>query len=269
MCLPLSLTWIDIWLTNFSSFHVSSLIASPLSTISCSILTRHSSVCCQIPTQPRHPAVTYPKCPVASTTFSHVCRLRTHHFCWIVGPCCVLLAVAFHGLPTHRFQELQIPRIITFKTSHTACLHCTCWRQQQKVIGAVKLADRNSSHPPHVQLGSILRMVSPQAHFSKWHNFSSVVLAPDRTIRRSPGSLHLKVVYNPCTVSYHPAPQHMIRSNFCLVFLCDGFTKCPKLSLNRQIFSFSTLQAPFRAFWRCSHDQSCGLTPFDRSVCHT
>ena len=189
-------------------------------------------------------------------------------FCWIVGPCCVLLAVAFHRLPTHRFQELQIPRIITFKTSHTACLHCTCWRQQQKVIGAVKLADRNSSHPPHVQLGSILRMVSPQAHFSKWHNFSSVVLHPDRTIRRSPGSLHLKVVCNPCTVSYHPAPQQMIRSNFCLVFLCDGFTNCPKLSLNRQFFSFSTLQAPFRAFWRCSHDQSCGLTPFDQSVCH-
>ena len=28
------------------------------------------------------------------------------------------------------------------------------------------------------------------------------------------------------------------------------------------------LQAPFRAFWRCSHDQSCGLTPFDQSICH-
>ena len=28
-------------------------------------------------------------------------------FCWIYGPCCVLLAVAFHGLPTHRFKNCK------------------------------------------------------------------------------------------------------------------------------------------------------------------
>ena len=101
-----------------------------------------------------------------------------------------------------QIQELQVPSIIALQTSHTACLHCTCWRQQEEFIGAVKLADKNSSQPSHVQFGSILRMVSPQAHFSKWHKYSSVVLAPDRTIRRSPGSLHLEIVLqnNPCTV---------------------------------------------------------------------
>ena len=37
----------------------------------------------------------------------------------------------------------------------------------------------------------------------------------------------------------------------------------PKAVLNRQIRSFSTSKVPIRTFWRCRHDQSCGLTPFD------
>ena len=75
----------------------------------------------------------------------------------------------------HTDSRIANPSIVTFQTSLTTCLHCTCWRQQQKFIGAVKLADKNSSHPPHVQLSSILRMVSPQSHFSKWYNFSSAL----------------------------------------------------------------------------------------------
>ena len=69
---------------------VSSLIASPLSTISCSILARHSSVCCQIP----HPAVR----PYLSKMFCRRCKLfarlplANSSFCWIVGPCCSLLS---------------------------------------------------------------------------------------------------------------------------------------------------------------------------------
>ena len=138
VCLPLSLT------PRLPD--VSSLIASTLSTISCSILAR-LCVCCPFPTQPGHPAVRLSaRLPLPKTSFY-----------WIVG-----------------FKNCKS----TFQTSHTACLHCACWRQQQKFIGAVKLAGKNSSHPPHVQLGSVLRMVSPQAHFSKWHNLSSVVLAP-------------------------------------------------------------------------------------------
>ena len=165
------------------------------------------SVCCPFPTQPGHPAVR----PYLSKMF---CRkytlfarlpLSNSSLCWIVGFCCVLLAVAFHGLPNTQIQELQIPIIITFQTSHKSCLHCTCWRLLQKFISAVKLAEKNSSHPPHVQLGSIVRMVSPHAHFSKWHNFSGVVLAPDGTRRRSSGSLHLKVVHNPCR-TIQPGP---------------------------------------------------------------
>ena len=57
---------------------VSSLIASPLSTISCSILAGHSSVCCPFPTQPD--VRTCPKYSVASTFFSHVYRFPTHPF---------------------------------------------------------------------------------------------------------------------------------------------------------------------------------------------
>ena len=79
-------------------------------------------------------------------------------------------------------------------------------------------------------------------------------------------SSHLKIVYNPCTVPKHPAHQSMFRSNF--LSCIDGFSTCPKLSLNRQIWSVSTPQAPYRAFWRGSHSQTCGLTPFDQGVCH-
>ena len=45
---------------------------------------------------------TCPKCVVASTTSLHVCHLR-----WMVGPCCVHRAVAFHGLPTHKFKNCK------------------------------------------------------------------------------------------------------------------------------------------------------------------
>ena len=53
------------------------------------------------------------------------------------APCCRIPRTA-----NIQIQELQIPSIVTFQTSHTACLHCTCWRQQQKFVGAVKLADQ-------------------------------------------------------------------------------------------------------------------------------
>ena len=37
-------------------------------------------------------------------------------------------------------QELQVPSATALKTSHTTCPHCSCWRQQEKFIGAVKVA---------------------------------------------------------------------------------------------------------------------------------
>ena len=74
--------------------------------------------------------------------------------CW-----CLLRAPYCRSIPrtaNTQIQELQVSSIVTFQTSDTVCLHCTCWRQLQKFIGAVKLSDKNSSHPPHVQFGSIL-----------------------------------------------------------------------------------------------------------------
>ena len=165
--------WVDIWLTNFPPFqidirlfhnfflvsipHVSSLIASPLSNVSCPILARHSSVCCPIPTQPGHPAVRPYLSRMFCRTYSLFARLplANSSVCWIVGPCGVLFAVVPRTANT-QIQELQIPSIITFQTSHTACLHCTNWRQQQEFICAVKLADKNSLHPFHIRCGSIL-----------------------------------------------------------------------------------------------------------------
>ena len=88
---------------------VSSLIASPLSTISCSILGRHFSVCCPLQTQPGHPAVRPHLSKMFGRKYTLFARLPLSNssFCWIVGFCCVLLAVAFHGLPTHRFKNCK------------------------------------------------------------------------------------------------------------------------------------------------------------------
>ena len=186
---------------------------------------------------------TCPECAVASTTSLHVCHLR-----WMVGPCCVHRAVAFHGLPTHKIKK----QIQAFSPSS---------RLTQRVfIAPVGVNRRNSP------VRSSLPRKTPRIHLmfnlapsSQWFRSKEtspngttspvqLVLASDRTIRRSPGSLQLKVVHNPCKVPNHPAHQHMIRSNFCIVSHWDGFTKCSKLSLNRQICTFSTLKLPFEPF---------------------
>ena len=131
-------------LQGFNKQDVSNLIASPLS----------------MPGTPLYPAVRPYLCKIFCRKYTIVARLPLSNssFCWIVGVCCVLLAVAFHGLPTHRFKKCK-SQALSPSRRLTQCLHCTCWRQQQEFIGAVKLAVKNSSHPPHVQLGSILRMV--------------------------------------------------------------------------------------------------------------
>ena len=131
------------------------------------------------------------------------------------------------------------------------------------------LADKNSSHPSHVQFGSILRMASLQAHFSKWHNFSSAVLAPESTIRRSPCFLHLEIVYNPCTVPTHPRPSARVQVQFLfrisLKRLHEMLDAVPETSNSLVLDALTSLASPF---WRCSHNQTCGLTLFDQSVCN-
>ena len=88
---------------------------------------------------------------------SAACQLILLLDCWSLlhAPCCRIPRTA-----NTQIQKLQIPSFVTFKTSHTACLHCTCWRKEQEFIGTVKLTDRNASHPPHVQFGSTLRFHS-------------------------------------------------------------------------------------------------------------
>ena len=162
------------------------------------------------PKQPGHSAVR----PYLSKMFcgynTIFARLSLSHssFCWIVGFCCVLIPVAFHGLPSHKFKIC--------KSSHTACLHCTFWRRE--FIGVVKLADKNSSHPPHVQLGSILRMVSLQTHFSNCHNLSSVVLAPDtngKAFSRFPSLQHcLQPMHN--VVPSNPSTRDPVQLLSCI-----------------------------------------------------
>ena len=127
------------------------------------------------------------------TTFSHVCRLPTHPFPGLLvparAPCCRIPRTA-----NTQIQELQIPKIITFKTSHTACLHCTCWRKEQEFIGTVKLPTK--THRIHLMFNLV-----PPSDF---------------------------------TVSYHPTHQYMIKSNFCLVFslrrLLEMHEAVPELS---------------------------------------
>ena len=104
--------------TTTSCFsHVSSLIAPPLSNISCSILVGQSSVCGPIPillgilSYVRN----YPDCSVVSTTFSHVYHLPTHPFVGslVLAACSLLLRST-----DTQVQELQIPSVIAFKAPH-------------------------------------------------------------------------------------------------------------------------------------------------------
>ena len=111
----------------------------------------------------------------------------------------------FRKFATHPFVGLLVPAACSLLSHSTDCQHTDSRIANPKhyhypdFISAVKLADKNSSHPPHVQLGSILKIVSPRAHLSKWHNFSSVVLAPNRMIKRSPRSLQMEI----CLQSMH------------------------------------------------------------------
>ena len=137
--------------------------------------------------------------------------LSNSSFCWIAGVCCVLLPVAFHGLPAHRFNNCKFQALSPSR------------RLTQRVfIAPVGVNRRNSSVrsslPTKTPRIDLMFKLAPSSNFSKWHHICSVVLAPDRTTRRSPGTLHLEIDHSPWIVSNHPAHQHMIRSNFCLLF---------------------------------------------------
>ena len=143
---------------------------------------------------------TCPECFGARTVCSFVCRFPTHPFVGLlVSAACSLLS---HSTSCqHTISRMQVPQDV----SHNRVLIAPTRRQQEKFIGAVKLADEDSSNPSHIQFGPIFGMVSSQPDLSEWNDFASVVLASKTTI---PRSIHFRMIHNPCTVPNHPTHQH-------------------------------------------------------------
>ena len=173
---------------------------------------------CPIRTQLAHPAVR----PYLSRMFCRKCDLfvrlplANSSFDWIVSSCCVLLAVAVHGLPTHKFKNCK-------SQAFSPSRHLT-----QNVFNALLLASTARIHrcgqacrQKHRASTSCSIWLHPLNGFgpdlSKCHNFSSVVLASDRTGRRSPGSLHLEIVCNPCSAELsNPSTHDQVQLLSCI-----------------------------------------------------
>ena len=198
-------------------------------------------MCCPIPKQPGHPAVRpylsktfcrkytlFARLPLSNSSFLLDC------WCQLRTPCCSIPRTA-----NTQIQEMQIPSIVTFQTSHTACIHCTCWRQQQEFIGAVKLADKNSSHPPRVQFGYILWMVSAQKFFSKWHHFCNVVLAWCPSLGNCSQPMHN---IEPSSRSKHDQVQFL--SCISLIWLLEMLQTVPELSNLLVLHAPNSLSSP-------------------------
>ena len=129
--------WIDIWLTNVPLFQTDIGLLHNFFLISrcpefiCITFVHHflfnscSALLCAAQSQHNLSILqyvrTYPKCSVASATFrtSAACQLTSFLDCWSLprAPCCRIPRTA-----NTQIQELQIPKIITFKTFRTACL---------------------------------------------------------------------------------------------------------------------------------------------------
>ena len=138
--------------------------------------------------------------------------------------------------PTH---ELRVPSAIALKTSHTTRHYCSCWRQQEEFIGAIKLADKNSSHPSHIQFSPIFRIFSSQADLSEWHNFFTAIRASNTAIWRCPRSFHLKMMHDPCTVPNHPTHLAHVQVQF---LFCISMTRLPEM--RAAVPELSNLLAP-------------------------
>ena len=123
-------------------------------------------MCCPFPTQPGHPVVRRYLSRIFCRKYTLFRKSAAFQLIFLLDRWSLLRALCC-GVPrtaNTQIQELQVPSSVTFKTPHATCFHCSCWRQQQEFIGAVKLADKNLSHPPHILFGPIFRMVSSQAH---------------------------------------------------------------------------------------------------------
>ena len=172
--------------------------------------------------------------------------------CWFLlrAPCYRIPRTAKHyQLPdvSHSMSSLHL-------LVSTAQIHRCCQAYRQKLLastlGSTWLHPQNGFAPSTLlQVAQLLQCSpSPRKNDTAFYQLPSLANC-------------LRPI---CTLSCRPAHQHMTRSNFCLVHW-DGFSKCPKLSLSNSL----ALHAPsFLSSWRCSHNQSCGLTPFDRSIWH-
>ena len=83
--------------------------------------------------------------------FSHVCCLPTH-----VGPCCVLLVIAFRGLPTHSFKNCNSQALSPSRRLTQRVFFASAGVTIRNSSVRSRLPTKNFSHPPHVQFGSIL-----------------------------------------------------------------------------------------------------------------
>ena len=97
-------------------------------------------------------------------------------------------------------------------------------------------------------------MISAQTNFSKWHHFSSVVLALDRTIRRSPRYPSL----GNCSQPMHSVEPSSPSTHDQVQFLSY-------ISLRHL---HEMLEAVSELSNLLTHHQNRGLTSFDQSVRH-
>ena len=155
-----------------------------------------------------------------------------------------------------QIQELQAPSAIALKTSHTARLYCSCWRQQEKFIGAGKLADQDS----HIQCGSIFSMVSSKADLSEWHNFTSVVLASKSTLENCWRPMHCA---GPSSSLAHVQVQFLF--SISIKRLPKKARSCPWIV---KFARSPCTRLPFGSFGRRNHNKIRGLAPSDQSICH-
>ena len=216
-----------------------------LTASSSSILARHSVVCCphNLGIPKKQPYLS--KCSVSSTTFSHVYHWPTHPLIGLLVPdACFFL---MHSTDyQHTGSRIASPK------------HYCLPDASHNVSSLRLLASRARIH----RCGQACRQqLLESTSYSTWLHLPSD-FAPDtllqmaQLLKCSPCPEENDKAFSRCfslgndlqpmhSVVPSSPSQHMIGSYFCIVLHLDGFSKCSKLSLNRQVCSFSTSQAPF------------------------
>ena len=161
--------------------------------------------------------------------------LANSSFGWIVGPCDVLFGCHIPRAVNTQVEDLQVPSAVAVKTSRTTRFHRSCWRQQEKFIGAVKVADRDSSHPPHVQFGPIfLQNGLVPSRPLRMAQLTSLVLAAKTTTMAFSQILSLENCSRPmhCAEPSSPSTQDQVQFLSCISLrrLHEMLAAVPELS---------------------------------------